>query len=120
MIKTLQGMTWDLFHLRFCTEIGIANDIENGTICMHYLVTQDNGLADLANAHPIKFFIFKKGDIAPKIVYAEPIYDAITEVDISNILFDNAETRNETYHNVDIDCLIKDLEKELQDIRSIS
>lgn len=113
IIKTIQGMSWDLFHLRFCTEVGMANDIENGTICIHYLITQDNGLADLANAHPIKFIIHKKGDIVPKVIFAEPIYDIITEIDIQRILFDNIRVRNNTYKNVNIKRLITKLEDEL-------
>lgn len=113
IIKTIQGMSWDLFHLRFCTEVGMATDIGNGTICIHYLITQDNGLADLANAHPIKFLIYKKGDIAPKVIFAEPIYDLVSEIDIFKNLLDNRRVRNSNYRNVNIESLIKKLEDEL-------
>ncbi|KNZ40187.1 hypothetical protein GH808_03005 [Acetobacterium fimetarium] len=113
IVETIQGMSWDLFHLRFCTEIGMANDIDDGAICMHYLVTKDKGLARLANEHPIKYFIHKKGDILPTIVFEKPIYEVIKEIDIIKNLSENKTERNENFKNGNIDQLIKFLENQL-------
>lgn len=116
LIKTIQGMSWDLFHLRFCCEIMTSQDIDNGLICLHYLVTHDNGLADLANAHSIKYIIHKKGDITPKTIYAKPICDIISEIDVLKNLQDNAVNRGKTYQTTTIDNLICKLEEELLSI----
>lgn len=113
LIKTIQGMAWDLFHLRFCIDMGIANDINNGFFCMHYLVTYDNGLADLANAYPVKYIICKKDELVPKVVYAKCLDDIISEIDIIQNFQDNKKKRMETYKNTTIDKLIEQLEKEL-------
>jgi len=113
LLNTLKGMSWDLFHLRFNIEMGMASDLREGMICLHYLITQDNGLADVTNAHPIKYMIYKKGDITPKTVYVKPIYEVITEMDILQNLQDNARNRNATYENKNIDEITKKLEKEL-------
>lgn len=116
LVEKIQGMSWDLFHLRFCCEIMTSKDIDNNLICLHYLATHDNGLADLANAHSIKYIIHKRGDITPKTVYAEPICDIISEIDVLQDLQNNAVKRGETYKTKNIDDLICELEKSLLNI----
>lgn len=118
IIKTIQGMSWDLFHLRFCIEMGMATDLRENQLCLHYLITQDHGLADLTNAHPIKYMLFKQGDIAPKIIFAEPIYETITEIDIIQNLQKNSNIRNETYNTKSIDVLIKHLEQDIINLQT--
>lgn len=116
LISVLQGMSWDLFHIRNCIEMGIHNDTQEGKLIIHYLVTHDNGLSEVIDAYPIKFLISKKDNLAPITVFAEPLYETIPEIDIEDLLIKNKEQRTNTYQNNDIDILIKRLEHELADI----
>lgn len=114
IVNTIRGMAWDLFHLRFCIEFGMANDINQGSICLHYFITRDNGLADLADAYPLKLLIYKKGGILPKVVFDKSILEIeIPEIDILMNLFDNQKIRSATCQNRDVDKLIEILENEL-------
>lgn len=90
--EKINGMSWDLFHLRYSIEIMMAKDINNNSLCLNYIVTQDKGLSDLANAHPIKFFIHKKGGTIPHIIPKNCIQDVIEESDVLKII-SNTEKR---------------------------
>lgn len=58
ILETLQGMAWDLAHIRFL-EIQYFTDSYNGTTNfeIHRLITRDNGLKDILKSYPIDMIV---------------------------------------------------------------
>lgn len=116
ILKTIKGMSWDLFHLRYCIEFGMANDLNYNNIYLHYLITQDSGFTDVANAYPLKYLIYKKGSLYPIVIFDQSVMDEITEIDVLSVILENSHNRHQVLLNRNIDKLITSLEAELSNI----
>lgn len=125
IIKTIQGMAWDLTHLRdltnssFMARESARHDKQpywRETIYIDSLVTRDRGLTDIIMAHPIRCLIFEEDKLFPRTVWKTPAEAVIEEIDIVEILSDNEHLRRDVRQRRDFDVLIPYLEREVKGI----
>lgn len=115
LLKTIKSMAWDLFHLRFCVDFGMAYDTNENprNFCIHYFATCDNGLANVATAYPLKYLIYKKGQLRLQTLFDQSKFDEFTDMNIVETLYKQEHVRELVRKKTNVDFLITEMEKEI-------
>lgn len=115
IIKHINGMAWDLKHIRYI-EYTMANHKQQETTykihTLYSIITFDYGLQEVLNTYPIKKCAIYNGSFIP--VFEVPLYEFIKEIkDFRNRIYFKKDKREEVRKNIDYKVLIKELEVEL-------
>lgn len=112
IIKHIDGMSWDLAHLRYLEFLMANMQPLNSRYELYSIITFDYGLQDVIKAYPIKKCALYKGVFLP--VFEVPLYNLIKEIDnMQEFLEQSKVKRYNTFRNVNYLKLIEKLEKEL-------
>lgn len=116
ILHHLKGMAWDLTHIRMLEYLTAVDYEMTGKLFFHYLVTFDKGLREVMKYYPIDRILFYKA--TPYVKFKYPLNDFINEININEEWINNKATRHTLFRDVNLNALIKTLEKELTDIQS--
>ncbi|WP_040981146.1 hypothetical protein [Oceanobacillus jeddahense] len=114
LIKTIQGMSWDLWHIRRLAEDMNINTTENIPFEMHSLATFDKGLKDVLLAYPVRA-IFFDNDGSAHWCYKNKLEEFIPEIDLTD---SHEGDRKKAFALTNRNMLITKLEKEILELAS--
>lgn len=111
MLNKIQGMAWDLFHLRCAQEhMAMRNSCSN-QIFLHSFGSEDKGINSIIRLNPIKRIAFDGMDVYTHHKYT--IFNMCPEVDVYTILNKHKDFRNKMCKKTNYQTLSKKLEYEL-------
>ena len=111
IFKTIEGMAWDLTHIRII-EQSIQFDVdENKPICLRSLLTFDNGLRDILRTLPLRAIGFYKG--VPVCAFEKSFIEIVEEIDLKDKIILNRKKRLRMWQKVNLSALLHKVEVEL-------
>lgn len=114
LLGVIQGMAWDLTHIR-CIEYFMWEDQkENKNFYNHYMVTYDRGLRDVLCAFPIDRIVFNNDFSQER--FEKPLSIMAADTDIANMYSATQEYRVSVRKNRDLKELKAKLINELTNI----
>ena len=120
ILKYIDGMAWDLNHLRYL-EYAMAsfkNKNKNSMYELCSIITFDYGLQEVLEAYPIKRCAIYKDIFLP--VFETPLYNLIKEIEnLQDYMYSTKEIRMNTFKNIDYKILIYELERELMELMKV-
>lgn len=113
LIDVIQGMTWDLAHIR-TIEIFMAQDQKgNKYFSNHYMVTYDRGLRDILISFPLDRIVFYNGYY--REIFKQPLALLVEDIDLTKLYDETIELRENVRKNRNLiklkQNLIEDLNK---------
>lgn len=111
MLNTINGMAWDLSHVRFIEQEFALMPTEQVRFAIHVLLTFDNGLKEILQINPVEQIVIYKETTTPKLKYSwlDKIQGAVEKL----FSEENRYKRQQTLKTTDIDKLRIELENEL-------
>ncbi|HHQ1257406.1 TPA: hypothetical protein ACSLAV_000763, partial [Listeria innocua] len=116
MLIKIQGMAWDLFHLRCAHEHMAERNNYSKRIFLHSFSSEDKGLNSIIRLNPIKRIAFDGKDVYTHHRYT--IFNMCPEVDVYTILNEYTHHRNKMCKETNYQELSKKLEFELLHLSS--
>lgn len=111
LLKTINGMSWDLIHIRLIEKQFTVRPIDDVKFAIHTLLTYDNGLKEILEINPIEQIVFYKDIPIPKL--KEYWIDNIPGAKEKLYSKENMVRRQQTFVELNTENLIRKLEKEL-------
>ncbi|MBC2117986.1 hypothetical protein [Listeria booriae] len=114
ILAVLEGMSWDLQHIRNLEKYMTTSDYENANFEIHALATFDNGLKDMLSVYPIEGFSFKEGRDSRTVTFQYEFSEFIKEIDVESYKNKRRqERRHVIFKKTDFDYLIREQQAEL-------
>ena len=66
-MQTINGMAWDLIHVRMIEREFAMRPVEQTRYAVHVLLTYDNGLKDILQINPVEKIVLYKDVPIPKL-----------------------------------------------------
>ena len=109
ILNTINGMAWDLTHIRIIEQQCMAKPTEQVEFAIHVLLTFDNGLKEILQINPVEQIAFYQGASIPKLKYRwlDSISGAAEKMDLER------NKRLHTFETVNINELSAMVENEL-------
>lgn len=111
LLKTINGMSWDLIHVRIIEKMFTVRPSDNVKFAIHTLLTYDNGLKEILEINPIEQIAFYKDIPIPKL--KDYWVDNISGAKEKLFSKENIYRRKQTFVGLDTEKLISVLESEL-------
>lgn len=112
ILNVIEGMSWDLYHIRQLEDSMTKSEYENVDFEMHSLATFDNGLKEMLTIYPIKAISFYKNQKNVSFVY--DFKEFIEEIDLYQYWSKRSpEKRNVIYEKTDWNYIVRSKEREL-------
>ena len=111
LLKTINGMSWDLIHVRLIEMQFTVRPIDDVKFAIHTLLTYDNGLKEILEINPIEQIAFYKDTPIPKLknYWIDNIVGAKEKLFSKENMF----RRQQAFAELNTEKLICALEKEL-------
>lgn len=114
LLHTINGMAWDLTHIRLIEQQFIFRPTDKVRFAMHVLLTYDVGLKDILQINPIEQIAFYKEIPIPKLKHFW--MDNIPGAKEKLLSEENRRRRLQTFSEMDVSELTRILEAELLSI----
>ncbi|OLQ24575.1 hypothetical protein AJQ09_02130 [Listeria seeligeri] len=112
ILNVIEGMSWDLYHIRQLEELMTRSEYEKADFEMHSLATFDNGLKEMLTIYPVKSISFFESQRNVVFVYDFPNF--IEEVDFHQYWSKRSpKKRNTIFEKTDWNYFVKSKEREL-------
>lgn len=117
LLGIIQGMAWDLAHIR-TIELFMAQDQkESKYFTNHYIVTYDRGLRDILISFPLDRIVFYNADY--REIFKQPLALLVEDIDLTKLYDETTELRANVRKERDFTKLKQNLIKELNGILKI-
>ncbi|MGL5067734.1 MAG: hypothetical protein ACRC6T_07900 [Sarcina sp.] len=114
IIKHIDGMAWDLNHLRHIENM-MAYYSQGDNYSLYSIITFDYGLQEVLSVYPIKKCVMH--ECLTRVVFENNLNEFIGEVvDVKNLISSNTNKREEVRKTVDLKSLVVNLEEELKSL----
>ncbi len=109
--KTLNGMAWDLTHVRTVEKFYVLKPIETCKLAIHPILTYDNGLKEVLKLCPVKKIVVYNDIVIPCL--KNTFYELMPEA--SDLMFkpEIMEQRKSIFDKLDFDQLVSEMEEKL-------
>ncbi|MBC1382806.1 hypothetical protein [Listeria innocua] len=117
ILAVIEGMSWDLHHIRSLEEYMAKSEYENADFELHALATFDNGLKDMLSIYPIEGFSFKEGSGSMTVTFQYEFSDFVKGVDFGIYKSKRSSKRRHViFKKTDFDYLIREKQSELLEL----
>ncbi|EED2140862.1 hypothetical protein G4T65_002657, partial [Listeria monocytogenes] len=117
ILAVIEGMSWDLHHIRSLEEYMAESEYENADFELHTLATFDNGLKDMLSVYPIEGCSFKEGSGSMTVTFQYEFSDFVKGVDFEIYKSKRSSKRRHViFKKTDFDYLIREKQAELLEL----
>ncbi|MBC1778927.1 hypothetical protein [Listeria booriae] len=114
ILAVIEGMSWDLQHIRSLEEYMTKSEYENADFELHALATFDNGLKDMLAVYPIEGLSFKEGNGSMTVTFQYEFSEFIKGIDFEVYKSKRSSKRRHViFKKTDFDYLIREQQAEL-------
>lgn len=114
MSKTINGMPWDLAHIRFFEQECTYIPDKKSVFSIHVLLTYDNGLKEILKINPIEQIAIYNGVSVVK--FKHQLIDYVPEAEEKLLSEANMLHRKEIFNKLDIDALYISMKQEIDNV----
>ncbi len=114
ILSVIQGMTWDLTHIRTIEYFMALDQIKDKHFTNHYMVTYDQGLRDVLTAFPLDRIVFCNGEY--REIFKYPLSLLVKDINLSKLYAESYDLREKIRKKRDLIKLKQELVSELNEI----
>lgn len=114
LLGVIEGMAWDLTHIRIAEFFMAEDQINNDYFTNHYIATYDRGLRDILIAYPLDRIVFCRGEY--RELFKTPLQNLIKDIEFKMNFLEFQEYRHSVFKKLNIEKLKIDLISELENV----